>query len=225
MKNISLYLVFIEGMASFLSPCLLPLLPVYIGYLSGEATIGRQDKRALIINSLFFSLGLTLVFIAMGATASALGQLLNEYRYVLMKIAAVAIIVFGLFHMGILKIGFLYKEKRINAVFKKSSILNSLLFGAAFAFGWTPCIGPILSSVLFIAGTSESAAFGGYLLTIYSMGLSIPFIITAALMEYMVKKLKLIQRYSSIINTVSGIILIFLGIALYTGWLNKLTQF
>lgn len=225
MKDISVYLVFLEGLASFLSPCLLPLLPVYIGYLSGEATEGRHDKKMLIINSVFFSIGLSIVFVLMGVTASSIGGFLSEYKYILTKAAAVVIIIFGLFHMGILKLSFLYREKRFNTQYKKSNIINSLVFGATFAFGWTPCIGPILGSVLFIAGSSGSGVYGAYLLFIYALGLSIPFIITAALMEFISQKLKVIQKYSRIISIISGLLLIFLGIALYSGWLIKLSYF
>lgn len=222
MENISVYLVFVEGLASFLSPCLLPLLPIYIGYLSGEATEGRYNKRKLIINSLFFSLGLSAVFIMMGVTASSIGRYLNEYRYFLTKAAAVIIIIFGLFHIGILKLSFLYKEKRFNTLYKRNNIFSAFLFGTTFAFGWTPCIGPILGSVLFIAGSSGSASYGAYLLAVYSMGLSIPFVITAVFMELISAKVKSLQKYSGIINTISGVLLIILGIALYNGWLFKL---
>lgn len=223
MDNISIYLVFMEGLASFLSPCLLPLLPVYIGYLSGEITEGKYNRKTLIINSLFFSIGFSIVFILMGVTASSIGQFLNEYKDVLIKAGAVIIIIFGLFHIGILKLDFLYREKRFDIQYKKSNIINSIIFGMAFAFGWTPCIGPILGSVLFLAGASGSAAYGAYLLFIYSLGLSIPFIITAALIELISAKLRAIQKYSRIINIISGLILILLGIALFTGYLFKLS--
>lgn len=223
MGNISIYLVFIEGVVSFLSPCLLPLLPVYLGYLSGKITEGRYDKKVLIINSIIFCMGLSLVFILMGVTASSIGRFLNHYKSILTKVGAIIIIMFGLFHMGVLKLNFLYKERRFNAIYRKSNALNSFIFGAAFALGWTPCIGPILGSVLFIAGSTGSAVYGGYLLFIYSLGLSIPFIITAALMELISVKLKLILKYSRIINILSGLVLIILGIALYTGWLYQLS--
>jgi cytochrome c-type biogenesis protein len=222
MQNVSIYLVFAEGIASFLSPCLLPLLPVYLGYLSGEVTEGRSNKRALVINSLIFCLGFSIVFILMGVTASSIGRFLNQYKHILSKIAAVVIILFGLFHMGIIKPGFLYREKRFNIRFRKNDFINSVIFGAAFALGWTPCIGPILGSVLFLAGSSESAAYGAYLLFIYALGLSIPFVITSILVEVISSRLKSIQKYSRVINIVSGLILIILGIALYTGWIQKI---
>ena len=225
MENISTLVVFIEGLASFLSPCLLPLLPVYIGYLSGEITEGKVDKKALVINSIVFSMGLSIVFILMGITASSIGKFLNEYRNILTKVGAVIIIVFGLFHMGILKLGFLYKEKRFNMKFKKNNMLNSFIFGAAFAFGWTPCIGPILGSVLFIAGSSGSATYGAYLLFIYALGLSIPFVITAVLLEYISERLKFIQKYNRVISIISGVLLIVIGVALYNGWLFRIIKF
>lgn len=222
MNKISAYLVFAEGFASFLSPCLLPLLPVYLGYLSGEITQGKSDKRMLVINSIVFTVGLSLVFILMGITASMIGGLLNKYKNVLTKVAAVIIIIFGLFDMGLIKIGFLYKERRLNIKYRKANLVNSFIFGMAFALGWTPCIGPILGSVLIIAGSSGSTAYGVYLLFIYSLGLSIPFIVTALFMDLIISKLKNIQKYSKQIGYVSGLILIILGAAMYTGWLQKL---
>lgn len=222
MLDISIYLVFVEGLASFLSPCLFPLLPVYIGYLSGEITEGRRSRKALIINAVVFCIGLSIIFILMGVTASSIGRFLNQYKRVLSKVAAVIIILFGLFHMGIIKPGFLYKERRFNISFKRNNILNSFVFGATFAFAWTPCIGPILGSVLAIAGSSGSAAHGAYLLFIYALGLSIPFILTSVLIEFISAGLKSIQKYSRIINIIGGLILIVLGIALYTGWLYKI---
>lgn len=225
MAKTSLYLVFLEGIASFLSPCLLPLLPVYIGYLSGEITDSRYNKKKLVVNSIIFCVGLSTVFILMGLTASFIGAFLNRYRYILLKAAAAIIILFGLFHMGILKVSFLYRERRFNAPYKKSTIVNSFIMGAAFAFGWTPCIGPILGSVLIIAGSSGSAGYGTFLLFVYALGLSIPFIITAALIEVISDRIKSIQKYSGIIAFFSGALLVILGIVLYTGKLYDMFNF
>jgi cytochrome c-type biogenesis protein len=222
MTNITIPVVFAAGLASFLSPCMLPLLPVYLGYLSGKISGGTYSRRTLIKNSLYFCLGLSLVFVGMGATASSIGRFLSSYKYILTKAAGVVIIFFGLFHMGIIRPGFMYREKRFEARYKKSNWLNSLVFGAAYAFGWTPCIGPILGSVLSLAGISQSAPYGAFLLFIYSLGLSIPFIVTAAFMDFLSAKLKAVQKYSRIINIAGGIILVLLGIAIYTGWINRL---
>jgi cytochrome c-type biogenesis protein len=139
-----------------------------------------------------------------------------------MKIASVVIIIFGLFHMGILNLSFLYREKRFNYNFKKTNIINSILFGGVFAFGWSPCIGPILGSVLIIAGSTGSAAYGAYLLFIYSLGLSIPFIITAIVMDVLASKIKAVQKHSRAISIVSGVLLVIMGVALYNGWIFKL---
>lgn len=222
MDRISFYLVFLEGIASFLSPCLLPLLPVYVGYLSGEITGGKPNKRILIINSFIFCIGLSIVFVLMGVTASSIGSFLSKYKLVLTKVAAVIIILFGLFHMGLIKLDFLYRERRFNINFKKSSPLNSFIFGMTFAFGWTPCIGPVLGSVLIIAGSAGSAAYGAFLLSVYAIGLSVPFIITATLLDLISYKLKSVQRYTTQINIIGGLVLIILGIALYAGWLQTL---
>lgn len=223
MNKVSVYLVFIEGLASFLSPCLLPLLPVYIGYLSGEMTHNKSNRMTLIKNSIIFCAGLSLIFILMGTGAGSIGLFLNKYKRILIKVSALIIIFFGLFIMGILKLNLLYKEKRFNVKIKNGSTLSSFIFGMTFALGWTPCIGPILGSVLIIAGSTGNTFYGAYLLFIYALGLSIPFIITAAFMEYISSKLKKIQKYSRQINFVSGLLLILLGIALYAGWLQRLS--
>lgn len=223
MNKVSVYLVFIEGIASFLSPCLLPLLPLYIGYLSGEITHEKSNKKVLIKNALIFCAGLSLIFILMGTGAGSIGFFLNRYKRILIKISAVVIIIFGLFIMGIIKLNFLYRERKFNMKIKSADALSSFIFGMTFALGWTPCIGPILSSVLIIAGSTGSTAYGAYLLMIYALGLSIPFIITAAFIEYISSKLKSIQKYSVQINFISGLLLIFLGMALYFGWLQRLS--
>lgn len=223
MNKVSVYLVFIEGIASFLSPCLLPLLPLYIGYLSGEITHEKSNKKVLIKNALIFCAGLSLIFILMGTGAGSIGFFLNRYKRILIKISAVIIIIFGLFIMGIIKLNFLYRERKFNMKIKSADALSSFIFGMTFALGWTPCIGPILSSVLIIAGSTGSTVYGAYLLMIYALGLSIPFVITAAFIEYISSKLKSIQKYSVQINFISGLLLIFLGMALYFGWLQRLS--
>lgn len=223
MNKVSVYLVFIEGIASFLSPCLLPLLPLYIGYLSGEITHEKSNKKVLIKNAVIFCAGLSLIFILMGTGAGSIGFFLNRYKRILIKVSAVIIIIFGLFIMGIIKLNFLYRERKFNMRIKSADALSSFVFGMTFAFGWTPCIGPILSSVLIIAGSTGSTAYGAYLLMIYALGLSIPFVITAAFIEYISSKLKSIQKYSVQINFISGLLLIFLGMALYFGWLQRLS--
>ena len=223
MNKVSVYLVFIEGIASFLSPCLLPLLPLYIGYLSGEITHEKSNKKVLMKNALIFCAGLSLIFILMGTGAGSIGFFLNRYKRILIKISAVVIIIFGLFIMGIIKLNFLYRERKFNMKIKSADALSSFVFGMTFALGWTPCIGPILSSVLIIAGSTGSTVYGAYLLMIYALGLSIPFVITAAFIEYISSKLKSIQKYSVQINFISGLLLIFLGMALYFGWLQRLS--
>lgn len=223
MNKVSVYLVFIEGIASFLSPCLLPLLPLYIGYLSGEITHEKSNKKVLIKNAVIFCAGLSLIFILMGTGAGSIGFFLNRYKRILIKVSAVIIIIFGLFIMGIIKLNFLYRERKFNMRIKSADALSSFVFGMTFALGWTPCIGPILSSVLIIAGSTGSTAYGAYLLMIYALGLSIPFVITAAFIEYISSKLKSIQKYSVQINFISGLLLIFLGTALYFGWLQRLS--
>lgn len=222
MNNLSVWIVFVAGIASFVSPCFLPLIPIYVGYLSGEA-LGNKRKWNVIKNSIAFIIGFTIIFVILGATASSIGHLLHTYRRPLSKMLGIIVIIMGLFYMDIINIRALNLEKRFSYEGKKNSFFGAMLLGSALAFGWTPCIGPILATVLTLATSKNSVIYGMYLLFIYSMGIAIPFLITATLIEGAASKLRKIMKYTKIIKSITGLILIISGIWIYTGYLGKLS--
>jgi cytochrome c-type biogenesis protein len=211
--------VFLEGMASFLSPCVLPLIPAYMTYLTGQsAEIMTQDPkthRSLVINSLAFILGFSIIFILLGAAATKLGSYLLQHQYLIQKISGVVIIIFGLFHAGLVPIKFLNYERRLQVKPANSGILPSLLIGMGFSIGWTPCIGPILTSVLLLAANTKTLITGILLLGVYSLGLGLPFLALAVGIRYLWKYLRVMNRYMGIIKKVSGVILIMIGLMIY----------
>ena len=204
-------LVFVEGFLAFISPCVLPLVPVYLIYLAGKK--GQDDRKALIANTLCFILGFTIVFVAMGATASGVGSLLASHRLLVQQISGIIIIIFGLHYMGILKIGFLSKDRRFSAKLDNLSALSSVVFGMAFSLGWTPCIGPFLGAALMKAANQDTILQGMLLLFIFSLGLGIPFFLAAVAMEKLKSVFDFMKRHMKIITFVAGILLIVVGVA------------
>src|SRR5450759_2232378 len=175
---------FVAGLLSFLSPCVLPLVPGYVSLISGATVEDLQSSdrrmlRTVMLHSITFVLGFSVVFIALGAVATSVGQFANEYHSLLTKIAGVIIIVFGLHLTGLLKIKALYADKRLHDVKGGSSALGAFFVGFAFAFGWTPCIGPILAGILTLAAAEETVTKGMLLLAVYSAGLAVPFLLTS----------------------------------------------
>jgi len=184
MEKVSLLMAFGGGLLSFFSPCVLPVIPSYISYITGisfEDLTGEQDRRRIrmvtLKNSLLFIAGFSFVFILLGASSSFLGSVLFEYQEAVRKIGGVLIVIMGCYIAGILKIGFLSRDKRLHLRNKPAGLLGSFLVGIAFAAGWTPCIGPILGSILLYAGTAGSVASGIELLTAYALGLGLPFLL------------------------------------------------
>lgn len=220
-------LTFLEGILTFISPCILPMLPVYFMYLAGtpgssDDTSGQSGKSRLIINSLGFTAGFTIVFIIMGAAAAALGSFFTSNRDLVQKISGTIMILFGLNFIGILKIGFLNNEKRFHMNVSKLKFLGSILFGVVFGFGWSPCLGTFLGSALILAGNSETATEGIVLLFIYSLGLAIPFVVSAAIFENVKSIFVWLKKNSRIISVISGILLIAAGILVFTDNLKYL---
>jgi cytochrome c-type biogenesis protein len=217
---------------SFISPCVLPLIPGYLSFISGatldemQGTTGQpaavgvaappSARRRVVVTSLFFILGFSLVFVALGATASALGQFLMERLRLLGKIAGVVLVVFGLHTMGVLRIGWLYSERRVQVDRKPAGPLGALLVGIAFAFGWTPCIGPILAGILAVAGAQETIGKGVQLLAVYSAGLGIPFLMTALAIDRFFAAFARIRRHYRLIELVSGGLLVAIGVLIFT---------
>ncbi len=223
MTELTVGMVFLGGIASFVSPCFLPLIPIYIGYISGEA-VGEEKAKGALKNTIGFILGFTIVFVLLGATASSIGYFLLQYRNILNKVLGILIIIMGIFYTGLINPAFLNMERRLTWKGKRGSFWGAILLGAAIGFGWTPCIGPILASVLALAASEASVLYGMYLLLIYSMGIAIPFLI-ASLVIGKAAGFKTILKHSGTIKLVSGIILIITGIMLMTGYLQKLSVY
>lgn len=228
-SNVSMVVVFLEGMASFLSPCILPLMPVYLSYLTGgsleEIEAGDKNlRRITIINSIGFLLGLTIVFVALGATATTIGRFLYFNSNIIRKIGGIIIIIFGLHHMGILNIKLLSREKRISFSGDSPKFINAVLLGMAFSFGWTPCIGPILGSVLMMAASMKTLISGIYLLIIYSIGFSIPFLITAVFFSWILKRFDNIEKHLKTVKIISGVLLVIMGILVYTNYVYRISS-
>lgn len=209
----SVILVFLEGMLAFLSPCILPLLPVYLAYLAGQEQVEGAKSKQVIWNTLAFIGGFTLVFVAMGMTASAIGQLFFDHRLLIQRISGVIIILMGLHYMGLFQIAFLQKDSRRHQQGKNLTLVSSFLFGLAFSFGWTPCIGPLLGAALAMAANQETILQGMLLLFAFSMGLGVPFLASAILLDRMKKSFDWVKRHFRVISLISGVLLIVIGLA------------
>lgn len=215
MKDISILLAFSAGLLSFLSPCVLPLVPAYISYLTGAAAQDLSKGRSrlfIIYKALGFSIGFSIIFLLMFLSITTLGKLFDQYREYIRVAGGILVIIFGLHLTGILKIKYFYYEKRVTEPGKLQSGASSILLGMAFAAGWTPCIGPILGSILLYAGNMDTVYKGMLLLVSYSMGLATPFIFTAAAIEGLSKHLRKISRYMPLLSILSGILVMGIGV-------------
>ena len=223
MTNISLVLAFSSGLLSFMSPCVISLMPGYISYLTGscaEELKSNKGKLTTIQKSIGFIIGFSTIFILMGASASTIGRILVEQHVWLRKIGGLLIIIFGLHTIGILKIKLLYHEKKFNTFSSKGKKLGSVLLGMAFAASWTPCIGPIESSMLIYASNLATIQEGMLLLTAYSLGMAVPFIITALAIEKFTKYFKTVSKYIPIVSIISGLLMITMGLLIFTNNIN-----
>jgi cytochrome c-type biogenesis protein len=229
-ENVTLLAAFVAGFLSFISPCVLPLIPGYISFVSGASLEdmrmgGGASRRLVLIRSLAFVLGFSLVFIALGASASAIGKFIFDKLPLLSKIAGVVIIVFGLHMMGVFRLTFLDSEKRAQSERKPAGPVGAFLVGLAFAFGWTPCIGPILAGILVIAGSQDSVGQGVLLLAIYSAGLGIPFLLTSVAIDRFFLVAAAIRRHYHAIELTSGGLLVAIGLLIFTGQLTVIVRY
>jgi cytochrome c-type biogenesis protein len=225
-ENITFIVAFTAGILSFFSPCIFPLVPVYVTHLTGSRIEENKiniEKQVLMIRSIAFILGFSVVFVILGATASVIGQLFFDYSNLIEKISGIFIIIFGLQMAGIIQLRFLMIEKKWSMEHKSKNAASSFLLGLAFGSGWTPCIGLALSSILLLAGSTETLYTGMLLLWIYALGLGIPFLFISLALTYSLGIMKKINRYLPTLSKVSGAIMIGMGILLYTGQFQKIT--
>lgn len=232
MDDVSIFAAFGAGLLSFLSPCVLPLVPGYISIISGSSLdqLKAQEKdssllRTVLMNSIFFIVGFSITFILLGASATWIGQLLVSRMRLLGQLAGIVLIVFGIHLTGIIKIKALYKDKRFHSVQKPRGVFGALLLGLAFAFGWTPCIGPILAGILTIASTKQTATEGMLLLGVYSAGLGIPFLLTSLALNQFLAFYGRFKRHFHAVEVVSGALVIAVGVLILTGSLSRLATY
>ena len=230
MENVSLFAAFTAGLLTFLSPCILPLIPAYLSFISGvslnEMRREESDIRSsakVLSNALLFVLGFSFVFVSLGASATFFGKFLLAELGILRKIAGILVVLFGFHMLGIFRIGFLDQEKRYHQRTKTLGLFGSFLVGVAFAFGWTPCIGPILATILFLASTKETVAQGIWLLGIYSAGLGIPFLLAALAVGRFFQVSSAFRRHFRAVEIASGLLLIAVGILILTDDLTRIT--
>ncbi len=222
MTDISFPAAIGAGLLSFLSPCVLPLVPPYLAYIAGSSLdelSARADvavNRRALLAALLFVAGFSTVFVLLGASASVLGGLLRAHIQVLGYVAAALIIIMGLHFLGVFRIRLFMREARVE-VQKPAGLLGAYVMGLAFAFGWTPCIGPVLATILTIAGKEASVSYGASLLAAYSLGLGVPFLIAALAMGQFIGVMKRFRRYVGIVEKLTGVLLVVTGIAFLTG--------
>ncbi len=218
------------GLLTFLSPCVLPLIPGYVAFMTGmsasELTAEDRKLSTILVPSILFVAGFTIVFVALGASASAVGSFMASNRKLFEFIAGVIIFVLGFFMLGIVKVPWLYGEARFEMQkARKFGTLAALVMGMAFAFGWSPCVGPILGSILMMAANTAEVGQGALLLAMYSLGLGIPFVLVAVMLGRIKPVLNWLNRHALVINRIAGVVLMALGVLILTGWIGPVVGF
>ncbi|ENY8473848.1 redoxin family protein [Clostridioides difficile] len=230
MQNVNLFLVFIEGIVSFFSPCILPILPIYLSILSNSSVENLKEGKTSFIgsslfkNTIFFALGISTTFFILGSSVKVLSMFFNENKDLIMFIGGIIIIIMGLFYMGIIKSSILNREKRFNVKFKEMRAITAFLLGFTFSFGWTPCIGPILASVLVMVSSSSNHLSANLLIAVYTIGFILPFIITAMFYSKLFKTIDKIKSNMEIIKKIGGIILIVSGILMMVNGFGSISK-
>jgi cytochrome c-type biogenesis protein len=223
---------FIAGLLSFVSPCVLPLIPSYITYITGISFADLQSehpshviRQKTIFHSLSFILGFTTVFVLLGASATFIGTFLSENATIIRKVGGVLLVLLGIHVTGLFPLRFLLGEKRISIKHKPAGYVGSYLVGIAFAAGWTPCIGPILAAILAVAATEERVYQGILLLFLYSLGLGVPFFLSALAMHRFMVLFNRFKKYIHLFEIITGVFLVVIGVLLYTNWLSRLSGY
>ncbi len=224
MFDVGYWAAFTAGLLSFVSPCVLPIVPIYLAYLAGvnveelrEPAHSDAQPRRVIVATLAFVAGFSSVFVALGATASVVGRVLANWFDVLSIVAGILIIVMGLNFIGLFRVGLLYREARFNLALKPSNPLIAYVLGLAFAFGWTPCVGPILAGILFLAGAEATMARGAGLLAAYSLGIGLPFIVAAIFSTAFMGWAQRMRRHMRKVEIVAGSLLVVMGVLFVSG--------
>lgn len=232
-KNISFIFVFFQGILSFLSPCILPLIPIYISYLAGNSKkvsgdgIITYERREVFLNTVFFVLGISTVFFILGLSFTTIGRILNSYKVIISRISGIIIIFLGLFQLGLFNFGFLNREFKIKAKINFNNMNPSVAYimGFTFSFAWTPCVGPALSSILLLASSAKTTILGNMLVLVYALGFIIPFLIlgifTTQALNFIKKNKKIVQYTIK----VGGIIMVIMGLMTFTGGINNITKY
>ena len=215
----TLSLAFTAGLLSFLSPCVLPLVPSYLAYVGGS---GATSRRLLLRNASLFVVGFSLIFIGLGASASALGSLLRDHREVLTIVGGVLVIAFGLVLLGVIRLPVLMRDTRVHATHDASTPWGAVLLGMAFAAGWTPCIGPVLGGILTLAGATGTLIDGVTMLAVYSLGLAVPFLAAALALEQFLRVSRRVRSWLPWIERTSGALLLLAGVLMVTGTYTRL---
>lgn len=223
--TIGVLIAFSAGLLSFLSPCVLPLIPSYVTFITGLSFDDvQQARRAALTHGVLFVLGFSLIFLAMGAGATMLGQVLIQNRDWISRIGGIIIIIFGLYLLGVLNIGFLSRERRFHVADKPVGYLGTVLVGIAFGAGWTPCLGPILGSILVYTGSQADLGRGMWLLSAYSMGLAVPFLLSAVAIDRFAAFFQRMRKQMVWISRISGAVMIVIGILLVTNYFTVLAS-
>lgn len=229
MLEVSVGAAFVAGLLSFISPCVLPIVPPYLCYLAGVSFDQLKDdqpnagvSRRIILSAVAFVLGFTTVFVGLGATASVVGQAIARYFDILSIVAGIIILVMGLHFLGLFRIGFLYRQARVEVEKKPAGLIGAYVMGLAFAFGWTPCVGPVLAAILFVAGSTESAWRGAMLLAVYALGIGLPFILAAAFATRFLGWATRFRRHMGTVEKAMGALLVLTGILFITGQMSAI---
>lgn len=231
-ENVSIFIALSAGFISFLSPCILPLIPSYMAFITGisleELSHEKNLKRVrkiVIINSLLFILGFSIVFIALGASATFMGKFLSRNIRWFEIVGGCVVFLLGLHFIGIFRLKFLNREKKIHLKDKPLGFIGTVLVGMAFGAGWTPCVGPILGAILTMAATTQNIFKGIVLLAFYSVGLGLPFLISGLIIHKFFEYFKAVRKYFKVITAVGGILLIILGVLLITGYFSSISSY
>ena len=221
--SLTVLVAFSAGLLSFLSPCVLPLVPSYVTFITG---MGLDDltkaRRATLVHALLFVLGFSFIFVALGAGATAFGQLMLAYRTWIARAGGVLMIALGLWMLGVIRIGALQRERRVHLSDKPIGYFGTVLVGIAFGAGWTPCLGPTLGAILLLAANETEMTKGITLLAVYSAGLAVPFLLSAILLDRFLSFFKTFRSHLGLVNRIAGVLLIVVGALMFTGWFERL---